>query len=86
MEYTTLGTSGLQVFLPCLGAMMFGHGPDAPTSEPDSRWIIDAYLEAGGNFIDTANTYTGGESEEGDEAIDTRAVMSRPRRSAEGRS
>ena len=64
MEYTTLGASGLQVSRPCLGAMMFGHGADAPTSEPDSRRIIDAYLETGGNFIDTANIYTGGESEE----------------------
>jgi aryl-alcohol dehydrogenase-like predicted oxidoreductase len=64
MEYINLGASGLQVSRPCLGAMMFGHGPDAPTSEPDSRRIIDAYLEAGGNFIDTANIYTGGESEE----------------------
>jgi aryl-alcohol dehydrogenase-like predicted oxidoreductase len=64
MEYTTLGASGLQVSRPCLGAMMFGHSADAPTGEPDSRRIIDAYLEAGGNFIDTANIYTGGESEE----------------------
>jgi aryl-alcohol dehydrogenase-like predicted oxidoreductase len=64
MEYTTLGASGLQVSRPCLGAMMFGHGPGAPTSEPDSHRIIDAYLETGGNFIDTANIYTGGESEE----------------------
>jgi aryl-alcohol dehydrogenase-like predicted oxidoreductase len=64
MEYTNLGASGLQVSRPCLGAMMFGYGPDAPTSEPDSRRIIDAYLETGGNFIDTANIYTGGESEE----------------------
>jgi aryl-alcohol dehydrogenase-like predicted oxidoreductase len=64
MEYTNLGASGLQVSRPCLGAMMFGHGPDAPTSEPDSGRIIDAYLETGGNFIDTANIYTGGESEE----------------------
>jgi aryl-alcohol dehydrogenase-like predicted oxidoreductase len=64
MEYTTLGASGLQVSRACLGTMMFGHSPVAPTSEPDSRRIIDAYLEAGGNFIDTANIYTGGESEE----------------------
>jgi aryl-alcohol dehydrogenase-like predicted oxidoreductase len=64
MEYTTLGASGLQVSRPCLGAMMFGHSPDAPTGEEDSGRIIDAYLEAGGNFIDTANVYTGGESEE----------------------
>jgi aryl-alcohol dehydrogenase-like predicted oxidoreductase len=64
MDYTTLGASGLQVSRPCLGAMMFGHSADAPTSEPDSLRIIDAYLETGGNFIDTANIYTGGESEE----------------------
>ena len=64
MEYTNLGASGLQVSRPCLGAMMFGHSAGAPTSEPDSRRIIDAYLETGGNFIDTANIYTGGESEE----------------------
>ena len=64
MEYTTLGASGLQVSRACLGAMMFGHSPDAPAGEEDSRQIIDAYLEAGGNFIDTANIYTGGESEE----------------------
>jgi aryl-alcohol dehydrogenase-like predicted oxidoreductase len=64
MEYTTLGASGLQVSRPVLGAMMFGYSPDAPTGEEDSRRIIDAYLEAGGNFIDTANIYTGGESEE----------------------
>ena len=64
MEYVNLGASGLQVSRPCLGTMMFGHSPGAPTSEPDSRRIIDAYLEAGGNFIDTANIYTGGESEE----------------------
>jgi aryl-alcohol dehydrogenase-like predicted oxidoreductase len=64
MDYTTLGASGLQVSRPCLGTMMFGHSPDSPTSEPDSRRIIDAYLETGGNFIDTANIYAGGESEE----------------------
>src|SRR6202012_1705344 len=53
--------------------MMFGHGADAPTSEPDSHRIIDAYLEAGGNFIDTANIYTGGESEE----VGGRAIKAR---------
>jgi aryl-alcohol dehydrogenase-like predicted oxidoreductase len=63
MEYTTLGASGLHVSRPCLGTMMFGHTSHAPTSEQDSRRIIDAYLDAGGNFIDTANIYTGGESE-----------------------
>ncbi len=64
MEYTTLGASGLHVSRPCLGAMMFGHSAKAPTDEQDSRRIIDAFLEAGGNFIDTANVYVSGESEE----------------------
>jgi aryl-alcohol dehydrogenase-like predicted oxidoreductase len=64
MEYTTLGRSGLHVSRPCLGAMMFGHGQGAPTKEQESRRIIDAFLDAGGNFIDTANVYVGGESEE----------------------
>jgi aryl-alcohol dehydrogenase-like predicted oxidoreductase len=64
MEMTTLGRSGLHVSRACLGAMMFGHGDAAPTSEADSRRIIDAFLDTGANFIDTANLYTGGESEE----------------------
>jgi aryl-alcohol dehydrogenase-like predicted oxidoreductase len=64
MEYTTLGASGLHVSRPCLGTMMFGHSSQAPTDEQESRRIIDAFLVAGGNFIDTANIYTGGESEE----------------------
>jgi aryl-alcohol dehydrogenase-like predicted oxidoreductase len=64
MDYTTLGASGLHVSKACLGAMMFGHSSGAPTSEEESRRIIDAYLDAGGNFIDTANVYVRGESEE----------------------
>jgi len=64
MEYTTLGASGLHVSRPCLGTMMFGHSSQAPTDEQESRRIIDAFLGGGGNFIDTANVYTGGESEE----------------------
>src|SRR5580700_3708575 len=64
MEYTTLGASGLHVSRPCLGTMMFGHGPEVPTSEHESRRIIDAYLDTGGNFLDTANVYVGGQSEE----------------------
>ncbi len=64
MEYRTLGRSGIHVSRACLGAMMFGHGPDAPCNEEESRRIIDAFLDGGGNFIDTANRYTGGESEE----------------------
>ncbi|HYZ92335.1 MAG TPA: aldo/keto reductase [Actinomycetota bacterium] len=58
-----LGRSGLKVTRLCLGAMNFGNeawGCDEPTSAK----IIDAFLERGFNFIDTANTYAGGKSEE----------------------
>jgi aryl-alcohol dehydrogenase-like predicted oxidoreductase len=64
MELVNLGRSGLKVSRACLGAMMFGTGPDAPCDEPEARRIIDAFLDAGNNFIDTANIYTGGQSEE----------------------
>ena len=49
MQYVTLGASGLQVSRACLGAMMFGHSDKAPTNEPESRRIIDAFLDAGCN-------------------------------------
>ena len=64
MEYLTLGQSGLHVSRACLGAMMFGHSATAPCNEDEARRIIDGFLADGGNFIDTANRYTGGESEE----------------------
>jgi aryl-alcohol dehydrogenase-like predicted oxidoreductase len=43
--------------------MNFGTSETAPCNEADARTIIDAFLDAGNNFIDTANVYTGGESE-----------------------
>jgi aryl-alcohol dehydrogenase-like predicted oxidoreductase len=62
-HYRTLGGSGLKVSPFCLGAMTFGEdwgfGADAATSAR----IIDAYADRGGNFIDTANLYTRGNSE-----------------------
>jgi aryl-alcohol dehydrogenase-like predicted oxidoreductase len=64
MEYLTLGRSGLHVSRACLGTMMFGHSATAPCNEDEAHRIIDAFLHDGGNFIDTANLYTGGESEE----------------------
>ncbi len=73
MEFLTLGRSGLHVSRACLGAMMFGHSSTAPCDEADARRIIDAFLTGGGNFIDTANRYTGGESEE----VVGRAIMNR---------
>lgn len=63
MKYTILGRSGLRVAKMALGAMTFGTAADWTRSEEESRAIFGAYAEAGGNFIDTANMYTGGESE-----------------------
>jgi aryl-alcohol dehydrogenase-like predicted oxidoreductase len=73
MSFVTLGRSGLKVSQACLGAMNFGMGDDAPCDEAEARRIIDAFLDAGHNFIDTANVYTGGQSEE----VVGRAVASR---------
>jgi aryl-alcohol dehydrogenase-like predicted oxidoreductase len=63
VTYSNLGRSGLKVSPACLGAMNFGEGPEAPCDEDEARRIIDAFLDAGHNFIDTANVYTGGQSE-----------------------
>jgi aryl-alcohol dehydrogenase-like predicted oxidoreductase len=59
MHYNNLGRSGLKVSRLCLGAMMFG----GPADEADSIRMIDRALDAGINFIDSADVYTGGESE-----------------------
>lgn len=59
MEYRQMGRSGLQVSEICLGTMTFGHGAD----EGEASMILDACLDAGVNFIDTANSYNGGETE-----------------------
>ena len=64
MDHVNLGRSGLKVSRACLGAMMFGTGENAPCDEQEARRTIDAFLDAGGNFIDTANVYTGGQSEQ----------------------
>jgi aryl-alcohol dehydrogenase-like predicted oxidoreductase len=62
-QYVTLGRSGLRVSLLCLGAMTFGEDLGWGTSVKESQQIIDRYVELGGNFIDTANFYTGSHSE-----------------------
>jgi aryl-alcohol dehydrogenase-like predicted oxidoreductase len=62
-HYVTLGRSGLAVSPMCLGTMTFGEDWGWGASEVESRRILDRYLEAGGNFIDTANFYTRGHSE-----------------------
>jgi aryl-alcohol dehydrogenase-like predicted oxidoreductase len=63
MRYRLLGKSGLRVSELCLGTMTFGEDWGSGSSKDESRKVLDAYLEAGGNFVDTANTYTGGTSE-----------------------
>src|SRR5436190_1706995 len=62
MEYRTLGRTGVEVSAFCLGAMMFGSwgSPD----EDECVRIIHAALDAGINFLDTADVYSEGESEE----------------------
>jgi aryl-alcohol dehydrogenase-like predicted oxidoreductase len=62
MELRTLGTTGVNVSPFCLGAMMFGAWGE--TDHDESIRIIHAALDAGVNFIDTADVYSGGESEE----------------------
>src|SRR5262245_28094756 len=64
MDYVRMGNSGLKVSRNCLGAMNFGTADDAPCSEEEARCIIDTFLDEGNNFIDTANVYTGGQSEQ----------------------
>ncbi|MGE3303334.1 MAG: aldo/keto reductase [Hyphomonadaceae bacterium] len=60
MQYRTLGRSGLKVSPLCLGAMMFG----GPTDEATSRRIIDSARDKGVNFVDTADVYNNGASEQ----------------------
>src|SRR3954452_24443380 len=62
MESRTLGTTGVKVSPLCLGAMMFGAWGNEDHDE--SVRIIHRALDAGINFIDTADVYSAGESEE----------------------
>lgn len=65
MEYTTLGSTGLEVSKLCLGCMNFGSGaPWMIDDEEQSIEIIDRAIDIGINFLDTANVYSRGESEE----------------------
>ena len=60
MEYRKLGRTGLMVSELCLGTMTFGNEADEQTSKS----VTDRFVEAGGNFVDTANVYSRGISEE----------------------
>jgi aryl-alcohol dehydrogenase-like predicted oxidoreductase len=61
-EFRTLGRSGLVVSPLALGTMTFGSG-EWGADEAEARRVFQAYREAGGNFVDTADIYAGGESE-----------------------
>ena len=63
MRYRLLGNSGLRVSEAALGTMTFGEEWGWGTAKDESRKVYDAFREAGGNFIDTANFYTNGTSE-----------------------
>ena len=60
MQYRKLGKTGLMVSELCLGAMNFGW----TTNQEDSHRVLDHFVAAGGNFVDTADVYAGGKSEE----------------------
>lgn len=64
MEMRQLGSSGLLVSELCLGTMIFGEEAERSTPPDEARQMIDRYVDAGGNFIDTANVYADGRSEE----------------------
>ena len=63
MRYKLFGRSGLRVSELALGSMTFGEDWGWGATKEESKRIFDAYVEAGGNFIDTANRYTEGTSE-----------------------
>jgi aryl-alcohol dehydrogenase-like predicted oxidoreductase len=62
MRYRLLGNSGLRVSEAALGTMTFGDDWGWGAAKDESRKVYDAFREAGGNFIDTANVYTNGTS------------------------
>lgn len=62
-HFVTLGRSGLRVSPLCLGAMTFGEEWEIGSNREESAAVLQAYLDAGGNFIDTANIYNKGQSE-----------------------
>ncbi|PRP68404.1 aldo/keto reductase [Nonlabens agnitus] len=63
-RYYTLGNTGLRVSRLALGTMTFGKEWGWGNEKADAKKIFDYYLDHGGNFVDTADMYTGGSSEE----------------------
>src|SRR3546814_20535111 len=68
--YRLLGRSGLRVSPMALGTMTFGTDWGWGADEAEARRIFDAYVDSGGNFIDNANRYTDGTSDQCISAID----------------
>ena len=64
MNYQRLGRSGLLVSSLCLGTMIFGEESERGTPPAEAERIISRFLDAGGNFLDTADVYADGRSEE----------------------
>jgi aryl-alcohol dehydrogenase-like predicted oxidoreductase len=64
MRYQLLGPSGLRVSELCLGTMSFGEAWGFGADEKESHRVLGAFADAGGNFVDTANAYHEGQSEE----------------------
>ncbi len=64
LRYRLLGRSGLRVSEICLGTMSFGDQWGFGANEETSRQVLDAYEAAGGNFLDTANKYHNGQTEQ----------------------
>jgi aryl-alcohol dehydrogenase-like predicted oxidoreductase len=77
MRYKLLGNSGLRVSELCLGTMTFGEDWGWGSSKEESRKVYDAFLEAGSNFIDTANVYTGCDRASAKDFHEIRAVFTR---------
>lgn len=63
MHYKLLGPTGLRVSELCLGTMTFGEDWGWGASLEECRKLLNTFMDHGGNFIDTANFYTGGSSE-----------------------
>src|ERR1700735_3210621 len=80
-HYVTIGHSCLRVSPLCLGAMTFGKEWGWGSEPEEAKRILDAYVDRGGNFIDTANGYTKGASEcDHRRAPRARSEEARPRR------
>src|SRR5438093_7960870 len=64
MQYTRLGSTGMQVSRICLGTMSFGNSEQWMAEDDKARSIVNRALDLGVNFFDTANVYSKGRAEE----------------------